>query len=386
MTPGARIAAAIEVLDLILHGAAAEQQLTRWARAHRFAGSGDRAAIRDHVFDALRRKRSAAALGGAETGRGIMIGLLRAQGHDPAVLFNGQGHSPTPLSDDELAHQSAPTGNVALDCPEPVAPLLRDSLGQDFASVMQLMQSRAPVFLRVNAHLATRDQAQSVLAQDGIETVPSALSKMALEVIGNTRKIRSGQAFLSGLVEVQDAASQAVSDLVPVAPGGRVLDYCAGGGGKSLALAARGATVVAHDANPRRMTDLPTRAHRSKLEERISTVANINNKFETVLIDVPCSGTGAWRRNPDAKWRLTKADVDGYVATQRSILRDVAGYVAEGGVLAYATCSILNDENENQINGFLAESPEWRLDSSRVFSLLEGADGFFVALLSRRSA
>ncbi len=144
MTPGARVAAAIEILDAILSGAPAEQQLTRWARGHRFAGSGDRAAIRDHVFDALRRRRSAAALGGGESGRAVMIGLLRADGADLDALFTGQGYSPPVLSDAERAVPPQPTGAAALDCPEAVEAMLRESLGPEFEAVMELMRTRAP--------------------------------------------------------------------------------------------------------------------------------------------------------------------------------------------------------------------------------------------------
>ncbi len=215
---------------------------------------------------------------------------------------------------------------------------------------------------------------------------PHLLSKNALEVIDNTRKIRSSQAFLDGLVEVQDAASQAVSDLVPVAVGSRVLDYCAGGGGKTLALAARGADVTAHDANPERMRDLATRAIRAQLQDRIVTDFNTSVKFDVVVTDVPCSSTGAWRRNPDAKWRLTQAGVAQYVTTQRQILRQVAPMVADGGTLAYITCSLLDAENRSQINNFLDAHPDWQCDFSRALSPLEGGDGFFIALLRRKSA
>ncbi len=386
MTPNARVAAAIEILDGILAGAPAEQHLTRWARGHRFAGSGDRAAIRDHVFDALRRRRSAAALGGAETGRGLMLGLIRAAGDvNPDTVFDGKGYGPAVLTEEERVLPPPPEGTAALDCPAALEPMLRDSLGNDFAAVMRLMQSRAPVFLRVNVHLTMRDDAVEALAADGIEARPYTLSDTALEVIGNTRKIRSCQSFLTGLVEVQDAASQAVADLVPVSPATRVLDFCAGGGGKTLALAARGAVVTAHDANPDRMRDLPERARRAKLEGRISTTQNPNEKFDVVFADVPCSGTGAWRRNPDTKWRLSVEDVAQYAATQREILWRAAPLTGDGGILVYVTCSLLEAENSRQINAFLEEKPNWQCDFSRMFSPLEGGDGFFIALLRRKS-
>ena len=229
MTPAARLTAAIEVLDRILAGAPAEQALTNWGRTSRFAGSGDRHAVRDLVYDALRCKRSFAALGGAETGRGLILGGLRAQDADIASLFTGEGHAPAQLTEADAAQ--VPAGFAALDCPDWLGPQLQASLGADFEPVMRALQHRAPVFLRVNLRKTSLAAAQAALRQDGIKTVAHDLSKTALQVTDNARKIQNSTAYLSGLVELQDAASQAVTDLVPVRDGQRVLDYCSGGGG-----------------------------------------------------------------------------------------------------------------------------------------------------------
>lgn len=385
MTPGARVAAAIEVLDLWLAGEAAERALTNWGRANRFAGSGDRAAIRDHVFDAIRCRRSFAALGGAETGRGLMIGALRDAGVDPGTLFGGEGHAPPPLADAERIVPPLPEDPlVRLDCPEWIAPRLRASLGDDFAPVMTLLRSRAPVFLRVNAARVSRGEATRALAGDGIVAEPHALSPTALEVTENARRVKSSRAFADGLVELQDAASQAVVDaLLPLAAGTRILDYCAGGGGKALALAAAGAQVSAHDADPRRMSDLPGRARRAGADIDILLLQDLPEAgpFDMVLVDAPCSGSGAWRRQPEAKWRLDAERLAALGAMQAAILKRAAGLVRRGGVLAYATCSLLDEENHGVVVGFLGKGTGFGLAQERRLTPLDGGDGFYVATM-----
>jgi 16S rRNA (cytosine967-C5)-methyltransferase len=390
MTPAARVASAIAILDQILAGRPAEQALVNWARASRYAGSGDRAAVRDHVFDALRCRRSYAALGGAGTGRGLMLGAMRAAGADPAALFDGARHAPDALSVRESAHLAAPVvpeGNVALDCPDWLAPELRASLGADFAPVMRALRQRAPVFLRVNTARTTRAEAQAALAAEGIATRPSDLARTALEVSERTRKIQPSAAYRDGLVELQDAASQAVVEALPLASGARLLDYCAGGGGKTLAMAARAATrVFAHDADPGRMRDLPGRAARAGAAVTLLSEAELAEAapFDLVLVDAPCSGSGSWRRTPEAKWRLERTGLEALMQTQRDILARAAPLVAADGWLAYATCSLLAAENESQVAAFLAEQAGWRLSTQRRWSPLQGGDGFFLALLTRR--
>ncbi|ALG90354.1 MULTISPECIES: RsmB/NOP family class I SAM-dependent RNA methyltransferase [Actibacterium] len=389
MKPAARIAAAIDILDGVLAGAPAEKLLTTWGRQNRFAGSKDRAAIRDHVFDALRCRRSFAALGGRETGRGLMLGALRAAGVDPAEVFSGEAYAPPPLSDAEQALTVTPADlpeNVALDCPDWLAPLLRGSLGPDFAPVMQALRQRAPVFLRVNLRRGTRDEAMQTLAQEGITTTPHPLSPTALEVRTNPRRVQTSAAYASGLVELQDAASQAVVDMLPVAAVQRVLDYCAGGGGKTLAMAARAdARFFAHDAQPRRMRDLPARAARAGVS--VTMLAPDEPEaaapFDLVLCDVPCSGSGAWRRSPEGKWMLQESDMAQLLAVQSEILDRAAPLVGPDGHLAYATCSILDAENGDQISAFLARTPGWKQIASRRLTPLDGGDGFFVAVLRR---
>lgn len=382
MTPAARVQAAIEVLDRIAAGVPGEQALTNWARGARYAGSGDRAAVRDHVFDVLRTRRSCAALGGGAQGRALMLGRLRIEERDPAQVFTGEGHGPQPLSDAELAAGAAPTTAEAMDLPDWLVAPFQDSLGDQAADVAEALRHRAPVYLRVNALKSTLAQAQSALVEDGIGTAPHPLSPLALEVLENPRRINSSAAYRDGLVELQDVASQAVVDALPLRPGARVLDYCAGGGGKALAMAARtGGQVMAHDADPGRMRDLPGRARRAGAE--IVPVPAPTGRYDLVLCDVPCSGSGAWRRAPEGKWALSPEKLASLQATQAEILDAVQDYVAPGGTLAYATCSVLGGENADQVAAFMTRHPAWRLTQQRQFLPSDGGDGFYVACMTR---
>lgn len=386
MTPAARLSAASTVLDRVLAGAPAEQALTNWGRASRFAGSGDRAAVRDTVFAALRCRRSFAALGGSETGRGLVLGGLRAAGLDPATLFTGEGHAPAPLTDAEQQDPAPLAELVALDCPDWLSPALKHSLGADFAPVMRLLQHRAPVFLRVNRARLTREEAQARLAAEGIATTPHGLAPDALEVTENARKIAGSSAYLEGLVELQDVASQAVAEAVPLAAGGKVLDYCAGGGGKTLALAARlPLRLFAHDVDPKRMRDLPERADRAGVKVRLLDTAALGREapFDLVLADAPCSGSGSWRRDPEGKWRLTEERLAALCTLQAQIMDSCAALVAPQGRLAYATCSLLDAENRSQTASFLQRHPGWRLDQEHRLTPVQGGDGFYLAVLAR---
>lgn len=379
MTPGARAAAAIEILDALLAGQSAERALTHWFQGHRFAGSGDRLAIRDLVFDAQRCRRSAAATGGGLTGRGIILGLLRARGEE--ALFSGVGHAPPPPGPDETAR--APSDVETLDCPDWLLPALQDSLGADLVPVLSCLRTRAPVFLRVNLAKGSRDQALAQLAQDGILAEKVAASATAIEVTDNARKIQASASYLQGLVELQDLSSQQLCEALPLAEGQKVLDYCAGGGGKTLAMGALARLqLFAHDASPRRLKDLPSRAQRAGLEVTLTDQPEGQAPFDLVLTDVPCSGSGSWRRDPEGKWLLTPERLDALVATQAAILDTVAPMTRPGGVLAYATCSILGAENEAQVAAFLRRHPDWACGIQRRWSPVSGGDGFFLAVLT----
>jgi 16S rRNA (cytosine967-C5)-methyltransferase len=380
MTPAARLSAAITVLDSILAGAPAERALTNWGRASRFAGSGDRAAVRDLVFDALRRRRSAAALGGGMTGRGLVLGLCREAGD--TALFTGEGHGPAPVGPGDAGR--APEGPEALDVPDWLLPKLRGSLGDRTEAVLQAMRHRAPVFVRVNLRKSTLSNAMDLLAAEGITAVPHPLAAACLELGGQVRKLQTSAPYLEGNVELQDASSQAVVEALPLADGMRVLDHCAGGGGKTLAMAARARlTLFAHDAAPQRMADLPRRAARAGVRVTLTAAPEAAAPYDLVLVDAPCSGLGSWRRDPEGKWALTPERLAELVTLQATILRRAAEMVAPGGWLGYATCSLLQEENGDQVARFLAETPEWTQTAEVSLTPLQGGDGFFLATLKR---
>jgi 16S rRNA (cytosine967-C5)-methyltransferase len=389
MTPGARLSAAIELLDAILAGEPAERELTRWARASRFAGSKDRAAVRDLVYDGLRRRRSLGWLGGGDTGRAIVLAHQAQEGADLDALFTGEGFDPAPVTPAERAalarDLAAAPEPVRLDYPDVLHDELAASLGDDFPAVMAAMQARAPVDLRVNTLKTNPDAATVVLARDGVQVAPLPLVRNALRVLDNPRAVAASRAYTQGMVELQDASSQLVAEAAGARPGMTVLDYCAGGGGKTLALAAAmqgKGRLLAWDVNPRRMADLPERARRAGAPVRIladAELAALAASCDLVLVDAPCSGTGAWRRKPEGKWRLTPAELAGYPALQDSILDAAAARVKPGGRLVYATCSLLARENEDRAAAFAARHPGWRPEGARRLSPLDGGDGFYVA-------
>ncbi|MFV1600123.1 MULTISPECIES: RsmB/NOP family class I SAM-dependent RNA methyltransferase [unclassified Phaeobacter] len=399
MTPAARRQAAIEILDQILTGQPAEKELTAWARRSRFAGSKDRAAVRDHVFDALRSLRSYAALGGGggaapvsdgnTTGRQLMLGALRAEEVDPADLFTGVGHAPAPLDAAEQALlQTAPQMGQAeeLNMPDWLWPAFEASLGSAAETAARALQERAPVHLRVNRSHPDQATAIARLAEEGILAEPHPAAATALCVTEGARKLRNSDAYTNGLVELQDAASQAVIEALPLADGLRVLDFCAGGGGKSLAMAARASLdVFAHDIAPQRMKDLPTRAARAGAAITLLAPGDVEARapFDLVLCDAPCSGSGSWRRAPEGKWRLTQEKLDELCGIQAQILSDASQLVGAGGVLAYATCSMLDVENRAQVDRFLAENPGWQLQQDHGWQVHNGTDGFYVAVMVR---
>ncbi len=388
MIPAARLSAAIEVLDAILSGAGAEAALTAWGRANRFAGSGDRFAIRDLVFDALRCKRSFAALGGGMTGRGLILGQVRATGGDEAALFCGQGHAPSAIGPAD--HWREPTPAETLDAPDWLIDLGRQRFGTGFDQIWAAQKTRAPVFLRSNPKRASRAQVQASLAQEAIESNLIQSMNYALEVTKNERKIKNSVAFQTGMIELQDAASQCVIETIDLPKTGKILDLCAGGGGKTLSIAAQlsdndRVILFAHDENPRRMADLPLRSARAGA--RIEILENINKseRYDLILTDVPCSGSGSWRRDPQGKWALTPDRLAQLVQTQAQILSDATEILAVGGRLVYVTCSVLPQENEDQVAAFLRRHPRFRLLSAQRFGLgQQGAlaamgDGFFAA-------
>jgi len=397
MTPAARLEVAIIVTGRWLAGAEQlDRLLAAWGRENRFAGSGDRRAIADLVYDAVRRLRSAAWVAGAPEpaeARAILLGSLILNGAGPderAALFCGARHGPAPLSAEEQARIGRPLGEappaIRLDLPDWLMPRLAYVPEAALAPLRQ----RAPLFLRVNMLKTDASAAAEALAAEGIATEPGPLSATCLRVTGGAPAVARSRAYREGLVEIQDAASQAAADYASARPGDTVLDYCAGGGGKSLAFAAamRGrGSLYAHDIAGRRLAQIPDRAARAGAAVRLCPtggLAALEGRCDLVFVDAPCSGSGAWRRNPDAKWRLDPAGLAALTEMQDGVLAAAARSVRPGGRLVYATCSMLTEENAGRVAAFLARHPGFRPGRAPLaLTPLDGGDGFFAAELIR---
>jgi 16S rRNA (cytosine967-C5)-methyltransferase len=376
MTPAARLSAAIEVLaDVIERRRPAADALKDWGLSHRFAGSGDRAAIAGLLYDALRRRASSAWTVGASTPRAIVLGMLKlVRGHDVeaiARLFDGGRFAPPPLTDDERTQLAQATldlapPHVAGDYPEWLDGELARTFGDERAAEGAALAARAPLDLRVNTLLADRDKAAAELSD--YAPTPTRWSpvglRIALTAEGKAPPIQAEPAFLKGHVEVQDEGSQLAALLAFAEPGEQVVDLCAGGGGKTLALAAtmeNHGQIFATDPDMRRLApihDRLKRAHARNVQVRTprgrtDVLTDLDGRADLVLIDAPCTGTGSWRRNPDAKWRVRPGALEQRVKDQMAALDRAATLVRPGGRIAYVTCSVLEEENGVQVRAFL---------------------------------
>ncbi len=388
MTPAARISAAIDLMDRIQTGERADRALTDWGRRNRYAGAKDRAAIGDIVYDVLRRKQSLASLGGGETGRALLLGYIRASGQDPKTVFGADRYAPSELTHDERSWDQFVQfqSREGADFPDWLWPELVRSQGDRAQSVACAMRDRAPVHLRVNLQKLSRDKAIASLAGEGVISAPLDLSPSALQVVEGARKIRNSSSYLNGVVELQDASSQAVADLVPLKQRETLLDFCAGAGGKVLAVAGRIAgEFFAYDVDPCRMKDLPVRAARAGVCIQQLSLDEIKQgqRFDTVLVDAPCSGSGSWRRDPQGKWLLTPGKLGRVLNLQREIIDRAAKLVKPQGHLVYATCSLLDLENELQVKEFLTRNPDFSITVEQHFTPLSDSDGFYCSVLRR---
>ena len=432
MTPAARLAAAIELLEDIDSSGRkpADAVANDFFRARRFIGSGDRRAVSDRVWGVLRARRRLSwwlARAGAHPAARLLVGAsLLLEGWTVEGLeenFSGGQFAPAPLATVErdvlrplagrtLDHPSM-SEPVRLEIPDWVFPHLQDRFGDDLTAEMASMAEPAPLDLRANILKATRDEARAALLAEGVEADPTPLSPWGLRV-AHRRAVTAGAAFQTGAVEIQDEGSQLVAALLGAAPGMRVADWCAGAGGKTLAIAAlmenRG-HVVACDVSAPRLEAATRRFRRAGVHnvERHLTVDGDKwakrraQTFDRVLVDAPCTGTGTWRRNPDGRLRLTETDFLELVPKQASILDAAQRLVRPGGRLVYATCSILGGENEAQVEAFLERhgdfaivplSRAWTLDAALpcpdpylfLTPRRHGTDGFFGAILERRAA
>ncbi len=400
MIPAARIASAITILDdETLFRRPLPDLLREWGKANRYAGSKDRSAIASLVYDALRRRRSSAFRFGGESGRALVLGMLVSlRGLSEAqidALFTGERHTPEPLTEAErkaLARSldDAPA-DVQADCPDWLAAPLQGLFGEGFVPQMQAMAERAPLDLRVNTLKASREMVAAELAH--LAPDASALSADGLRILPEPDRpqppVSAEPAFLKGRFEVQDEGSQIAARLSGAKAGEQALDLCAGGGGKTLALAALMANkgqIFATDSDKRRLVPLHERLERAGVRNcqvltptgrDVSAVLEpLRARMDVVLIDAPCTGTGTWRRNPDAKWRLRPGALSERQKDQALVLAQGAPCVKAGGRLVYITCSLLPQENEEQIAGFLAMHPDFApVSAERLFALVPGLEG-----------
>ncbi len=427
MTPSARISAAIEILaDIAERRRPAADALKDWGLGHRFAGSKDRAAIASHVYDALRVKSSAAWIMGEDTPRAIVLGSLRLmRGLDAdaiAALCTGETHAPALLSDEEKRRLAEETlddapDHVRGDYPDWLADHFAAAFGEHAVAEGRALAGRAPIDLRVNRLKGDRDKAAKMLAH--LSPEETALSPLGLRLNagadGRGPSLSAEPAYVRGFVEVQDEGSQIAALIAGAKPGLQVLDYCAGGGGKTLAMAAEMGNkgqVYAYDSEGRRLMPIYPRLERADVRNvqvrapkgSKDVLADIEGRCDLVLIDAPCTGTGTWRRNPDAKWRTRPGALEQRMKQQDEVLAASAKYVKAGGVLAYITCSLLRAEDEDRIDAFLAAHadflpmdaahmarraglPELAEHASphgaglRLSPRTSGTDGFYVALL-----
>jgi 16S rRNA (cytosine967-C5)-methyltransferase len=433
MTPSARLSAAIEIFaDIDARRRPAADALKDWGLSHRFAGAGDRAAIAGLVYDALRRKASSAFIMGDASPRAVLLGMLRRERKldvaEIAALCRGGRFAPAPLTDAERAAlQSDPAAVVPPpvlgDFPEWLDPLLAKVFGDDRAAEGAALASRAPLDLRVNTLAAEPEEVLPRLAH--LNAQPTQWSPVGLRIrLGADAKspaIHAEPAFLKGQVEVQDEGSQLAALLAAAKAGEQVIDLCAGAGGKTLALAAamenRG-QIYATDSDKRRLVAIHERLSRAGVRNvqvrtprgEADVLADLMGRADLVLIDAPCTGTGTWRRNPDAKWRVRPGALTDRLAQQEAVLHRARALVKPGGRIAYITCSVLNEENGDQMRAFIARHPDFSVEKpanvvtalgERAYSFAQavlmseqgllmtprrtGTDGFFVGML-RRSA
>ena len=376
MTPAARLAAAASVLDSIAQGRQpAEAVLKAWGLQNRYAGSKDRRAVADRVYKVLRaRARLSWAMGGREDGRALVIGSLSLIDGLPLeeieALHSGDGYGPRPLSKQERARLTAGEGDlpawVASGLPEVAVEDFKRTYGDRWVEeARELMAPRAPIDLRVNGMTATVDQVEVELNDAGLSPEPTPFSAFGLRLPSEPPpNVQALEAFKAGRIEIQDEGSQIVSWLAGAGPGMTVVDYCAGGGGKTLALAQamRGqGTLVACDVVPKRLESIRPRLARAEVEAELRLLGqngggaeDLNGRADLVFVDAPCSGSGTWRRRPEDAWRLTAEEVERLHALQVRILSQASQLVKPGGRLVYVTCSMLSRENEASIAAFEA--------------------------------
>lgn len=378
MRLGGRVQAAIEILeDMERRHRPAADALKDWGLSHRFAGSGDRAAIGNLVYDGLRKKRSAGWRLGSDTSRARAFGALLGDGGQTIealdAALEGDRFAPPPLDAGERAAfaerrlEDAPDA-IRADCPDWCLPHLQETFAEDWLEEARALAARPPLDLRANALKAGRAKVLAELKHTGAASTALAPHGVRIPPIagdGRHPNVQVEPAFQKGWFEVQDEGSQIVAELAGAGDGAQVLDFCAGGGGKTLALSAsmdnRG-QIFAYDSDKARLAPIFDRLKRAgsrnvQVTAHAAGLVALEGQMDLVLVDAPCTGSGTWRRRPDAKWRLTQRQLEVRVAEQAAILDAAARHVKPGGMLAYITCSVFAAENHAQVEAFSARRP-----------------------------
>jgi 16S rRNA (cytosine967-C5)-methyltransferase len=430
---GGRIDAAIQVLRDVLEQRTPVRDAVRdWGKRARYAGARDRAWVSGLVLDALRRKNSIAYAMEADSPRALAIGALKhGWGWDVRKIEEAfkDEHAPSKLSGPEreallmAPNPSAPL-HVSGDFPEWITPMMKRAFGEEVVPEAQAMAERAPVDLRINTLKSDVEKAGRALESVKARRIPELVNGFripAAESVERGENVEAIPAYSKGWVEVQDMGSQIAAAASCAAPGEQVLDYCAGGGGKTLAMAAmmeNSGQIFAHDIDGKRLSALIPRLNRAGVRNvqmrhprENAGLDDLSHRMDLVMIDAPCTGTGTWRRRPDAKWRLQPNALDRRRREQAEILRTACNYVKPGGRLVYVTCSFLSEENEDQVAGFLEDRPDFVAEgaadwaarsgqltdagakllkrltrahgSVRLTPRTAGTDGFFIAAMRR---
>ncbi len=420
MRDGGRVSAAIEVLtEIETRHFPVKMALKRWGEAARYAGSKDRAFVSGLVLDALRRKRSLGWAMGDPAARGVVLGVLAFVWKWPTERIAeaaSEEHGFGALSETEQARLKDPVSldgapaPVAGDYPDWLEPHLARALGADKVAEMAALSERAPVDLRINTLKTDAERGAKALAP--INAAPAGILPTAFRIpapaaADRTPSVEAVPAFSKGWFEVQDLGSQIAAAVAGDVKGKQVLDFCAGGGGKTLALAAamgNSGQIFAHDSDARRLADTIRRGQRAGVRNlqirspiEAQPLKGLEGKIDVVFVDAPCTGAGTWRRHPDAKWRLSPDQLAKRQIEQDSVIEDASTFVKAGGRMVYVTCSLLTEENEDRVAAFLERHPEFTVKPIALDGVTHvtpegylrltphraGTDGFFAAVLQR---
>lgn len=387
MRLGGRLAGAIEVLtDIETRRRPVADALKDWGLSHRFAGSGDRAAIGNIVYDALRMKLSHAWKMDEDSPSALAHAvLLRQWGYSPETLAaalagdNYAPEAPAALISGAYADrriEDAPL-HVQADIPEWVLPSFQAQFGDAWLSEAQALATRPTLDLRANTLKASREKVLKALEDSGAQPAPIARQGVRIpagEGPSRLPNVTAELSFQKGWFEVQDEGSQIVADLTGAEAGDQVLDYCAGGGGKTLAMAAsmgNKGQIHAFDTDSKRLAPIIERlkragTHNVQAHDKAKALAPLQSKLDKVLVDAPCTGTGTWRRRPDTKWRLTPRNLQERTSQQVTALTEASLYVRPGGDLVYVTCSLLPEENQQQVRKFCADNRDFEIVSAEA--------------------